>query len=249
MLKTDWVLKAEFQIEAIRMSAQEELHAIDRDFPHWQKDDARRAVIMRLSSMLFVPVVSLYTMRVHMADPVWWEQYSKGSGDLLADSGRTNFDKGIRGKLILDLVGNLEHSFGLILKQFDAGNKASKFWHICESLFRLKSPYLSSIPAEWEPAVTLLRLIRNTVHTSWAYLPDNGKSETVVSQDRTFQFVSGKPLEFVSWDLLVELSQSVLTMATAVVRDANVARLAKVKDFGVEEVRQPAHLKQLSPGS
>lgn len=60
MLKTDWVLKAEFQIEAIRKAAQDELHAIDRDFPHWQKDDARRAVIMRLSSILFVPVVSLY---------------------------------------------------------------------------------------------------------------------------------------------------------------------------------------------
>lgn len=249
MLKTDWVLKAEFQIEAIRMAAQEELYAIDREFAHWQKDDARRAVIMRLSSILFVPVVSLYTMRVHMADPMWWEQYGKGSGNLLAEYGRTSFDKGIRGKLILDLAANLEHSFGLILRQFDAGNKASKFWHVCESLFRTSEPYLSSIPFEWESTFKLLRLIRNTVHTSWTYWPDNGKSETVVFKDRTFEFVIGKPLDFISWDLLVDLCQSVLTIATVVVRDANVARLAKVKDFGVEEVRQPAHVNQLSPGS
>lgn len=199
--------------------------------------------------MLFVPVVSLYTTRVHMADPMWWEQYGQGSGNLLAEYGRTSFDKGIRGKLILDLVANLEHSFGLILRQFDAGNKASKFGPICESLFRLKNPYLSSIPAEWETTFKLLRLIRNTVHTSWAYWPDNGKAETVVFQGRTFLFVIGRTLDFISWDLLVDLCQSVLTIATAVVRDANVVRLARVKDFGVEEARQPVHVKQPSPGS
>lgn len=241
MLKTDWVLKAEFQIEAIRKAAEDELHAIDRDFPHWEKDDARRSGIMRLSSMLFVPVVSLYTMRVHMANPMWWEEYASGCGELLADYGRTNFDKGIRGKLILDLVGNLEHSFGLILRQLDAGNKASQFWSICESLFRKQNPHLSSVPKDWEPTMKALRLIRNTVHTSWAYFPDNGKNETVVFQGRTLQFVVGRILDFISWELLAEISQSVLTITTTVVRDETVVCLPKIKDFGVEEAPQPPH--------
>lgn len=234
MLKTDWVQKAESRIEELRKAAEDELRAIDREFPHWQKDDARRSTIMRLASILFVPVVSLYTMRVHMSDPGWWEQYAQGFGTTLADPGRTAFDKGIRGKLVLDLVGNLEHSFRLILNQFDQANKASKFASICQSLFRTTNPYLSNVPADWEPTTKLLRLIRNTVHTSWSYFPDNGKDETVTFQGTTFQFVTGTPLNFISWDLLGQITESVCKIAIAVVLDTNVVRLPQIKDFGVE---------------
>ena len=243
MLKTDWVQKAEFRIEALRKAAEEELQAIKRDFSHWQEDDARRCAIMRFSTILFVPVVSLYTMRVHMCDPAWWDQYAPGSGDKFADIGRTAFDKGIRGKLVLDLVGNLEHSFRLILNQLDPANKASKFAAICQRLFRATNPHLSSVPADCEPTIELLRLIRNTIHTSWAYFPDNGKDETVVFKGATFHFVMGRPLNFISWDLLEDISESVLQIVIGVVRDANVVRLPPIEDFGVEKVLRAAHGK------
>jgi len=34
MLKTDWVQKAEFRIETIQKAAEDELRAIEHDFPH-----------------------------------------------------------------------------------------------------------------------------------------------------------------------------------------------------------------------
>jgi hypothetical protein len=241
MLKTDWVQKAEFRIEALRKAAEVELHAIERDFPHWPKDDARRCAIMRLGSILFVPVISLYTMRVHMCDPAWWEQYAAGSGGMLANPGRTAFDRGIKGKLVLDLVGNLEHSFRLILNQLNPTNKASKFATICDSLFRPTNPFLSNAPADCEPTMKLLRLIRNTVHTSWAYFPDHGKDETVVFKGVTYQFVVQKPLNFISWDLVGEISESVLQIVVRVMRDANVTRLPPIRDFGVEKALHAAH--------
>jgi hypothetical protein len=228
-------------MEELRKAAENELQAIDRDFPRWQRDDARRSTIMRLASILFVPVVSLYTMRVHMSATECWEQYSQGFGATLADPGRTAFDKGIKGKLVLDLVGNLEHSFRLILNQFDQANKASKFASICQSLFRTTSPYLSNIPPDWEPTTKLLRLIRNTVHTSWSYFPDNEKDATVTFQGTTFQFATGTPLKFISWDLLGQITESVSKIAIAVVRDANVVRLTQIKDFGVETALPGSH--------
>lgn len=243
MLKTDWVQKAEFRIETIRKAAEDELRAIERDFPHWSKDDARRCAIMRLGSILFVPVVSLYTMRIHMCDPAWWEQYAPGAGGMLADVGRTAFDRWVKGKLFLDLVGNLEHSFRLILNQLDPANKALKFATICQSLFRAANPHLSNVPADWEPTAKLLRLIRNTIHTSWAYFPDNGKDETVIFKGATYRFVIGRPLDFISWDLLGEISESVLRIVIEVVRDVNVVRLPPINDFGVEQTLRTPHEK------
>lgn len=241
MLKTDWVLKAEFRMEAIRNAAENELEALKRDFPHWPPDDARRCAIMRLASMLFVPVVSLYTMRIHMADPAWWEQYAQGDGNDLADYGRTAFDKGIRGKLIMDLVGNSEHSFRLILNQLDPANEASKFATICQSLFRATNPHLSSVPADWEPTIKLLRLMRNTIHTAWAYFPDNGKNATVIFKGNKYEFIVGEPLNFVSWDLLGEISENLFQILNAVVRDANVVSLPTIKDFGAEQALPATH--------
>lgn len=247
MLVTDWMQKAEFQIETLRKAAEIELQAIRHDFPSWQKEDVRQCAIMRLGTILFVPVVSLYTMRVHMCDPAWWEQHATGAGSGLAAPGRTAFDRGIKGKLILDLVRNLEHSFRLILGQLDPHNGASKFWSICQSLFRSEKPYLSSIPTDWEPTMKLLRLIRNTVHNAWAHFPENGKDETVVFRDITFQFVVGQPLTFISWDLLGNISESVIKIVTAVVRDANVTCLPPIKDFGVEQALPAEHKGATQP--
>jgi len=245
MLKTDWVEKAEFRIEALRKAAENELYTIERDFPNWSKDDARRCAIMRLASILFVPVVSLYTMRVHMCDPAWWELYAPGAGSTLADEGRTAFNKGIRGNLIVDLVGNLEHSFRLILNQLDPANKASKFSTIYQGLFRATNPHLTNVPADCEPTMKLLRLIRNTIHTSWTYFPDNGKDETITFKGASYQFVVGRPLDFISWDLVGEISESVLQIVIGVVRDTNVVRLPPIKDFGVEIAKRAAHEKPI----
>jgi hypothetical protein len=84
-------------------------------------------------------------------------------------------------------------------------------------------------------------LIRNTVHTSWSYFPDNEKDETVTFQGTTFQFATGTPLKFISWDLLGQITESVSKIAIAVVRDANVVRLTQIKDFGVETALPGSH--------
>jgi hypothetical protein len=241
MLETHWVEKAEFRFERLRKAAEEQLHALDREFCSWQKNDARRAAIMRLSSTLFVPVVSLYTMRVHMADPGWWEEYAPGAGAILADSGRTAFDRGIKGKLILDIVANVEHSFRLLLNELDPGNRATKFSAICQSLLRTASPHLNYVPPDWEPPFKLLRLTRNTIHSAWCHFPDNGKDETVIYKGIAFGFLVGRPLEFISWDFLANICEDVLKIVIGVVRDVNVIHLSSIKDFGVQEVASLPH--------
>jgi len=242
MLQTDWVVKAEFQIEAIRKAAENGLQALKNDYPNWPYNDARRAAVMRLASILFFPVVSLYVMRMHMHDPDWWEQYAPGSGVDMANHGRDAFDRGVKGRLIVELLGNLEHSFRLILNQLDPTNTDWKFQKICQSLLRPSHPRLDKIPAEWEPTLQLLRLMRNTVHNSWTHCPENGKNATVIFKGKSYEFIVEKPLDFVSWDLLGDITRSVLQIVVEVVRDKNVVSLPTIRDFGVAQVPSAAHM-------
>jgi hypothetical protein len=133
------------------------------------------------------------------------------------------------------------------LNQLDPPNKASKFAAICQSLFRPTNPHLSNIPADFGPSIKLLRLIRNTVHSAWAHFPDNRKDETVVFKGATFHFVTGQPLNFISWDLMGEISESALQIVIAVVRDAHVVRLPPIEDFGLEKVLAVAQGKSQRP--
>jgi hypothetical protein len=95
-------------------------------------------------------------MRLDMHDPAWWAQYAGREAKEPANPGRTAFDRGVKSKLIMDLVENLEHSFRLILNQLDPANKASVFANICQSLFRARNPHLSNVPPGSELMVQML---------------------------------------------------------------------------------------------
>jgi hypothetical protein len=86
-----------------------------------------------------------------------------------------------------------------------------------------------------KPTFELLRVMRNTVHNSWAHFPDNGKNTHIIFNGKRYEFVVGKPLDFVSWDLLGEIVDDVLRIIIGVVRDRNVVSFPAIKDFGLEQ--------------
>lgn len=230
MLKIDWILKAEGRLETIRKMAEIERDRIRSEFPNWPQDDTRRWAVSRFTTQLFLPVLGLYIMRVHLSYPAWWEQYATGCGNVLLQPGRDEFDRTIKGKLIIDLVGNLEHSFRLILRQLDPANNASDFSALYNSLLRANNPYLRSIPADWQPPLELLRRIRNTVHNAWMYSPENGKNASITYKGETFALVVGKQLDFISWDLICNIAEDVFRLILAVVRDENVTSVPAMPD-------------------
>lgn len=232
MLKIDWILKAEGRLETIRKTAEMERDRIRTGFPTWPQNDVRRWAVSRFTTMLFLPVLGLYIMRVHLSHPAWWEQYASGCGDVLLQSGRDEFDRTIKAKLIIDLAGNLEHSFRLILRQLDPGNKANDFCALYSSLLRANNHYLRVLPTDWQPPLELLRLVRNTVHNAWMYSPESGKNTSITYRGKTFELVVGKQLDFISWDLLCDIAEDVLRIILTVVGDDNVKSISAMPDPG-----------------
>ena len=230
MLKIDWIVKAEEKLETIRKVAETERDRIRKEFPTWPENDVRRWAVSRFATMLFLPVLGLYIMRAHLSEPAWWEHYATGCGDLLLQPGRDEFDRTVKGKLIIDLVGNLEHSFRVILRRLDPASKASDFSALCNSLLRANDPYLKAIPVDWQAPVDLLRRVRNTVHNAWMYFPKNGKNASVVYKGKTFELIVGKPIDFISWDLLCDIADDVLKIILAVVGDENVKSISDIPD-------------------
>ncbi len=232
MLRIDWVQKAEMEMEALRKAAETELQRIKFDFPMWPTNDVRHWSLIRLSTETFLPVLGLYIMRTHLSHVEWWERYATGAGHSLIETGRTMFDKTIKGKLVLDLVGNLEHSFRILLRHIDPTNETHKFAALCTTLFRATNPYLHTIPADWQPPLDILRRARNCVHNAWLYEPDNGKPFTTVFRGHTVSFVVGQPVECFSWDILTALCTDVLRILLAVIRDEKISCFPAIADVG-----------------
>ena len=128
MTEKNWILEAEMRMEAIRKSAEMERDCLRSEFASWPIDDARRWAVSRLTNELFNPVLGLYIRRVHLNDPAWWEQYAPGSGRRLLEGGRSEFDRHLKGKLIVDLVGCVEHPFRLILRTLDPSQRGNQFF-------------------------------------------------------------------------------------------------------------------------
>lgn len=207
-LRQNWIVKAEYELEALRKRVEMERDSIRNEFHAWLKDDVRRWTISRLSTIFLMPVLGLYIMRVHLSYPEWWEGYANGAPPTLFEDGRTELDRHLKGKLLIDLAGNLEHSFRCILKQLDPQTRAADFSAIYASLLRQNNPYLQSPPPDSLATLDLLRLIRNTIHNSWAHYPESGENREVPFKGATYSFIVGKKLDFVSWDLLLPLLQT-----------------------------------------
>ncbi len=232
MSANDWVSKAEMDMEGVRKHTEQERDRLKHDYPTWPKDDARRWALARFPTSLFVPVLGLCLLRTTLNNVSWWEQYAPGSGGAIFDRGREAFDQHLKGKLILDLVANVEHPFRIILRQLDPLNSASNFQSVYRSLLRQSRPYMTTVPSGWEDTLELLRLMRNTVHNSWIHYPETGVAATVVFKGKTYNFIVGKKLDFVSWDLMVELSRDVVRIVVEVMRDPRVLGLPPIPDPG-----------------
>lgn len=231
-LRQDWIVKAEYELETLRKRAEMERDSIRNEFLAWPKDDVRRWTISRLSTIFFMSVLGLYIMRVHLSYPEWWEGYANGAPPKLCEDGRSEFDRHLKGKLLIDMAGNLEHSFRRILKQLDPQTRAADLSAIYASLLRQNNPYLQSPPPDSLPTLELLRLIRNTIHNSWVHYPESGQNREVSFKGVTYSFTVGKKLDFISWDLLTVLAEDIFRIALAVVKDPRVIAFSAMSDPG-----------------
>ena len=113
----------------------------------------------------------------------------------------------------------------MFLKAIDpssCNNGTTEFKSIYETLIKNK---LSTISAQSTILFDLWRLTRNTIHNNGVYFHRNKISESLVYNGNTYQFEIGKPINFVTWDFIIEISNNLLLLIENIVLDPMIISL------------------------
>lgn len=124
------------------------------------------------------------------------------------------------------LFSSLESSLRLFLRALDpaaCNGGMAEFKSIYDCLFRSK---LAAAPMDGTQLLDPLRLVRNTIHNNGVYFNRRGGNVTSNWQGGTYEFKQGAPVDFVTWEFLIQVSDSLMTLLREIVNDANLRNIA-----------------------
>jgi hypothetical protein len=81
-----------------------------------------------------------------------------------------------------------------------------------------------------ENLLDLLRLIRNTIHNNGVYFHRSGNNESVDYKGNIYNFNIGKPVDFVTWDFLFEVTDEVVDLIVDIVKSNELSTINQIID-------------------
>jgi hypothetical protein len=128
------------------------------------------------------------------------------------------------------LFSSIESSLRLFLRAMDpvaCNGGMAEFKSIYDCLFSSK---LATAPTDATQLLDLLRLVRNTIHNNGVYFNPRGGNVTLSWQGQTFELRQGAPVNFVTWEFLLQVSDSLRMLLRQVVEDINLRNVTVVID-------------------
>ncbi len=144
------------------------------------------------------------------------------------------FEKSLKYGFGMSFFTVIESSFRIFLRAVDptaCKGATTTFDSIHKSL--LGSKQLNFPAADRQAAEELLemiRLVRNLIHNDGVYFDEDGNGKTITYQEVQYQFYHGKPVDFISWDLLLTLAEDIRRLLIQVVSHPKIAVQSEVTD-------------------
>ena len=120
----------------------------------------------------------------------------------------------------------IESSLRLFIRALDpaaCNGGMAEFKSIYECLFKSK---LSTSPSDGIALLDLLRLVRNTIHNNGVYFHPSGKDASITWTGETFEFKQGAPVDFVTWEFLIRVSEALRKLLREIVVDGNLKAIS-----------------------
>ena len=164
----------------------------------------------------------------HLLNDTWWDVIATRP---IPNSDRaiysTEFHNFVKVGFVQTLFSSVcESSLRILLRSIDPvacdGGKAD-FKSVYECL--LKSKLTSALPDACS-MLDLLRLVRSTIHNNGVYIPRDGRDAAVTYKGTTYRFRTAREVDFVQWDLLIELADAVRQLLVRVVADKAVSSIS-----------------------
>lgn len=212
------------QLQPVRDRAVDDMMAVGRLYPFSSPDhDARITAFAKLVNVLNSVQLAFTFASKHLLHKPWWDAIARtpiSDNDKLAYA--NEFANFIKVGFVHALFSSIESSLRLFLRALDpvaCNGGMAEFKSIYDCLFNSK---LAAAPTDGGQLLDLLRLVRNTIHNNGVYFTPRGGTITLTWEGDRFEFKQGVAVNFVTWELLIRLSDSLRTLLREIVNDANL---------------------------
>lgn len=187
------------------------------------KHDTRITAFSKTINVLNSLQLALTFISKHLLYKQWWDSIAtKNIPDNDKQIYVNEFANLTKIGFIQGTFSAIESSLRLFLRALDSTackGGMSEFKPVYECLFKSK---LSSSPRDGIEFLDLLRLIRNTIHNNSVYFHPSGKNVSINWKGNTYNFDQGQPVDFVTWEFLIDISDALRQLLLEVVEDSNL---------------------------
>jgi len=186
-------------------------------------NDARITAFSKLMNILSSLQLSLTFIWRHLMHKDWWRKTAKKvipEKDLKIYV--KEFESFSKIGFVQLMFSAVESSFRMFLRALDpvaCKGSTSSFRNIYMCLLKSK---LSTYSPESIKFLDLFRHLRNTIHNNGVFFDERGRNIVVIWRKVKYEFKHGAPLEFVTWDFLMEISDTIRELLKTVALDSNL---------------------------
>ena len=212
------------QLQSVRNLAVDDKNAIVALYSTVDpKHDARITAFSKTINVFNSLQLGLAFISKHLLHKQWWSAIAtQDIPDIDKQIYVNEFANLTKIGFIQGIFSAVESSLRLLLRALDptaCNGGLAEFKSVYECLF--KSNLTSSSP-DAIALLDLLRLVRNTIHNNGVYFHPSGNDVTAIWKGNTYAFKQGKPIDFVTWELLIVVSNALRLLLRQVVEDAKL---------------------------
>jgi len=221
---SDEVHKLIEQLQLVRDRAVDGKNAVVALYPSLNSErDARVTAFSKFINVSNSLQLALTFISKHLLYNEWWNWISRkqipSSDKQIYANEFANFAKV---GYVQGIFLAVESSLRLFLRALDSSacnGGMAEFKSIYECLFNSQ---LAANPAGGTALLDLMRLVRNTIHNNGVYFSPHGVDATLTWNGNTYEFRQGKPVDFLTWGILFELSDALHLLLRQIAEDVNL---------------------------
>jgi hypothetical protein len=221
------------KLEKIQQNILDDQRCLSSKYPNWDtKEDIRNTVFFRFINALNSIKLSIIFIEQHLKDNRWWRKSFPEITSHDKQIQLREFAQSTKHHFGLSIFILIENAFRIFLRAIDpaACNSGTDAF---ESIYKclLNSKLVNTPSSTAIELLELVRLVRNTIHNDGIYFHRNGKDIEVSYKGEKYQFIYGKPVEFVTWEFLLMLTDDIRELLVQTISDKAIAEIdTQIKD-------------------
>ena len=195
----------------------------------WKDDDARLTIFNKLNRLLASISLGYFLMETVVQKKEWWKQNQPDLNDQSVTNAFDDFEMLFRIGLIHNLMYCVESSFRIYVKTIDEDvykKMQGQFKSIYGWLFKKLNLQATNVEL-----LDLFRNIRNTMHNNGLFFPTSGNDQTIIHKGITYKFEVGKPNNFVTTELIVDLTPDLINLVENVVQASPLVNIGHIQEI------------------